>query len=88
MINLTPLLTEAADWGCHVRLLHHHLVSLISSVSIAKAVIRGVADYGAASPGNMLTGFSVINSMQLLVCFYLTHHSGGILFLYFSTKMC
>lgn len=45
------LLTTAADWGSHVRLLPHHLHFPGFSVSLAKAVIKRAADYSAV-PGD------------------------------------
>lgn len=94
MINLTPLLTGAADWGCHAHLLPHHLVSLDSSVSLAKAVIKGAADYSAVSPGTdgllchqqlAVVGFILFNPLLLgrdIFSFFIYF------FLYFSTEVC
>lgn len=84
---MTPLLTEATDWGSHVRLLPHHLVSLGSSVSLAKAVIKGAADYSAVPPGTLtdwllchqqhsVVGFLLFNPLLWGggLCFYIFQH--------------
>lgn len=81
MINLTPLLTDAADWGCHVSLLLlHSLVSLGSSVSLAKAVIKGAAEYSAASPGTLTDGLLCHQQHAVVGFLYLTHYCEGIFF--------
>lgn len=86
---MTPLLTEATDWGSHVRLLPHHLVSLGSSVSLAKAVIKGAADYSAVPPGT-LTDWLLCHQQHSVVGFLLFNPLlwGGIVFLYISAPRC